>query len=64
MKESYEVTIELITLTPLVVQASSKREARATAARLIQRDFSETPEAIGDPIMEAPHIRSVKKLGG
>ncbi len=48
----------------MVVDASSQREARAVATQLLQRSTEGAPEAVGDPIAEAPHIRSVRKLGG
>ena len=61
---TYEVIIELSTLTPLIVEATSKAAALEEAGRLLLADLSETPEAVGDPVTEPPRIRSAKKLGG
>jgi len=60
----YVVEIEQVITIPMVVDASSQREARAVATQLLQRSTEGDPEAVGDPIAEAPHIRSVRKLGG
>ena len=60
----YVVEIEQVITVPMVVDASSEREARALAAQVLQRTTETDPEAVGDPVAEAPCIRSVRKLGG
>ena len=58
---TYEVTIELTTFIPLIIEAASEAEAQEVAERLLQHDLSATPEAVGDPVPQSPRIRSVKK---
>lgn len=48
----------------MVVDAPSEREARALATQALQSTIETGPEAVGDPVAEAPCIRSVRKLGG
>lgn len=61
--ERYEVVILEAKRTPLVIFASSEAEARESAERLLLADLTETPEAVGDPIRDAPRICSVEYLG-
>ncbi|WGL16199.1 hypothetical protein PVT68_15675 [Microbulbifer bruguierae] len=47
----------------MVVDTYSKREARALATQTLQGTTETAPEAVGNPVAEAPCIRRVRKLG-
>ena len=55
----YEFTLEQTAVTPIVVVADSVEEAW----EIFQSQGVLAEEDIGDPVWEAPRVRSVKELG-
>ena len=59
----YVIEIEQVITLPMVVNAGSEHEAREMAKQVLQGTAITDPEAVGDPVVEVPCIRSVRELG-
>ena len=60
----YVVEIERVITVPMVIDARSKRDARALATQALQNAAETDPETAGALVVEAPCIRSVRMPGG
>ena len=59
----FAVDMDQVTTRTIVVRAHNEQEARKRAHEALQRALYAEPEFLGDPEIEPPYIRGVRKLG-